>query len=493
MEYPVRGKPLTHQTRALNESGLKAGHAYFMDPGAGKTFTAIAEAGLLYLRDKIDGVLITAPNGPHLQWVDEQFPEWAAYPWHGLHNRMTPKVMKDALFAGTTLDACGVATINHDALRTPKGKEFIRKFREVYPRLYFVDDESQKMKDPKAARTCEAMAIAKKATASRILTGTPILKGLEDLWTQYEIACPGRNITGFTSHWTYKNYYCLLEPVYGRNVDPRAKKVVGYRNEEELMQRTRPYVSRVMSDEFMVGEKPSFMTVSCPMETRQAKAYMQMKELLLTQIDGEMITAKNALVALQKLQQLASGFIYHDEEFEPVDGEDERPDSDMEVKPYEMLGRNKINAVADLLENLDEPVLIWAPYRALQQQLMIEVNDMIERRKIGDRALYLYDGRDSILSWQKRPNGVMIANQAGGCGVGQNLQVCAANIYVANTFAAEARWQSLKRTDRIGQKRQVRVWDLVAPGTTDRKALKSLMEKEDISRKNIDGLRDLIV
>ena len=62
---------------------------------------------------------------------------------------------------------------------------------------------------------------------------------------------------------------------------------------------------------------------------------------------------------------------------------------------------------------------------------------------------------------------------------------------MANSFAAEHRWQSLKRTDRIGQERQVRVWDIITPDTVDLKVLRSLAEKEDISRRNIDGIREM--
>lgn len=490
IHYPVRGTPLQHQQRALEEANLKPGHAFYMDPGAGKTFTCIAEAGLLYLRGEIDGVIITAPNGAHEQWIDEQFPQWAAYPWRGMTNRMTPAKTKAWLTRAAHEDACGVLSINHDALRTPNGKKLVAAFLQQYPRIYFVDDESQKMKDQRAARTKAAIDIATRARYARILSGTPILKGIEDLFTQYEIACPKQGITGFHNYHAFRNYYCVLEQIYGRNVDPRAKKIVGYQNENELMRRTAPYVTRVMASEFMHGEKPSFMTVRAPMGDAQARAYLQMKELLLTQIDGQLITAKNALVSLQKLMQIAAGFIYPDAEFTTAD---EESDGGLgEGLRYEHLGNNKVDAVTTLLEGLDERVIIWAPYKALQQMLLIELGDLMERGKLGRRGVMQYYGSDSISWFREQPNGVLIANQGSGAGVGLNLQFCAANIYVANTFAAEHRWQSLKRTDRIGQERQVRVWDIVTPDTVDMKALRSLADKEDISRRNIDGIREML-
>lgn len=44
----------------------------------------------------------------------------------------------------------------------------------------------------------------------------------------------------------------------------------------------------------------------------------------------------------------------------------------------------------------------------------------------------------------------------------------------------------------MGQTRQVRIWDLTTPGTVETKVMKALEHKEDISRRNIDGLREFL-
>lgn len=483
-DYPVKGKPLMHQQRALREADMRSGHAYWMDPGAGKTFTTIAEVGLAYQKDDLDGAIIAAPNGPHEQWIDEQFPEWADFPWYGFTNRLTPARTRKALEKAGHMgrDAFGVLAVNHDALRTEKGQKLIEQFRKIYPRTAFILDESQKMKDHQAARTQGALHSARDAVHTRALSGTPILKGIEDLWTQYEVSHPGQMITGFDNVEAFRNYYCIIERVWGA-ADPRATQIAGYKNEDELMRKTAPYVTRVMSDEFMKGEKPSFMKINCPMTREQSLAYRQMKDMLVTKIDSGLVSAKNALVGLQKLQQIASGFVYLGDELITETG--------WTVRPYEWIGDNKINATISLLESLDEPVIIWVPYRAALEHLMTKVKAAMRKREIAPRPFFTYEDRATINAW-KEAGGILYANQAGGAGVGQNLQNAAANIYFSNTFAAEARWQSLKRTDRIGQTRQVRVWDLMSEDTVDWAVHGNLQRKEDISRSNIDAIREMI-
>jgi SNF2 family DNA or RNA helicase len=756
--YPILGTLRDHQVRALDEAGEKAGHAWFMDAGGGKTLTAIAEIGRLYENGKIDGVIVIAPMGPHEQWIDEQFPLWSGYRYTAIHNKQTPTQIKKFLEGRQT--RLGVLAINYDALRTPKGQALISAFRKKFPRIYLVIDESHKIKNPRAQRTKETLALALQSEYRRLLTGTPILKGLEDLWSQYEaveaglgwdhqpIALQKNGKVNTYGYIGYRAHYCKLAPVPS---NPRASRIVGYRNEEELRVRVRPFSTRVMADEFMKGEKPDFIKVRCEMSAQQKTAYLTMREHLLAMVDSGTITASNALVQMSKLQQIAClagdtevltdrgwialtsveeddkvwdgiewvrhqglqdmgikhtlhcagvrmtsdhlvltsggwrdaqsceglnrsevrlpdgriktwlkqqashmalslrlrfgshpavpvfeaagswpaslwmlsrkqdtrqnkhkavqhlvsrkaslhlpyieglaalwrgwghhvrqvGRVIHgvchghganlrgwayagpDQPPRPVfprelplgnhahsaeqpprqpmgrnatrsnasNGSGSRISVDRsnlaaapeqvwdlrnagprhrftvrpagggepivvhncgflidENKQITEIGSNKIDAAMDLIEQLDEPVIIWAPFVHLQT--------MMRERLIKEGLEEHIYSRDGVEAWKKDRRGILVGNQTSGLGVGMNLQHAAANIYLTNSFSSEARWQSVKRTDRIGQKHQVRVWDLIAPKTTDDKVLAALAAKEEISNRTIDGLRDMLL
>lgn len=490
MTYPVKGPARSHQVRALAEAWGHEGHCYFVDPGGGKTYLSIADAGRMYAEGLIDGVIIIAPNGVHEQWIDQQFPQWCGVPWKGHHNRAGKRALGEFLKprAMRPADALGVVAVNYEALRTKDGEALLEAFVALYPRYLLVVDESHKAKSPTADRTKETMRWALRARFRRILSGTPVLRGLEDLWSQYEICTPGLgwphepirllpkgkvHTYGFMG---FKSHYCITRELPS---NPRAKIIVGYRNEDHLRERVAPFVTRIKSAEFAVMEEPDVITVPTPMTAAQAAQYHLMENALMAQIDGGVITAQNALVQMGKLMQIAAGFLY-------------REDADDEQGPWQVLGSNKIDAALELLDQLDEPVLIWAPYRAQQQMLMIEMNDRVEMGKPEARPFFHYQGSASVAAWEATRNGVMFGNQGSGMGVGLNLQHAAANIYLSNTFSAEARWQSIKRTDRMGQTRQVRIWDLTTPGTVETKVMKALEHKEDISRRNIDGLREFL-
>lgn len=476
MKLPVKGTPKDHQLRALLEADLKPGHCFWMDPGAGKTFTCIAEAGTLYQRDAIDGMIIVAPMGPHEQWIDQQFPLWADYEYAGIHNKM-PKgsLLK---FFERKQRGMAVLSINYDALRTAGGSQILEAFTSRYPRFYLVVDESQKIKNPSALRTIETMRLALRASYRRLLSGTPILKGLEDLWSQYETAQPGlawryepialqRTARGekvkTSGYFGYRNHYCKMAPVPG---NPRAQRIVGYRNEEELREQVRSYTTRILAEEFMKGETPDFIPVPTPMSDRQKVQYKLMKDHLLAQIASGEVTAQNALVQMGKLHQIACGFLI-----------------DEEGQTHE-LGSNKIDAAMDMVEQFDEPLIIWAPFIHLQRMM----RDALVAAGYGDR---IYD-RYGVEQWKQDRAGILIGNQTSGLGVGMNLQHAAANIYLTNSFSSEARWQSIKRTDRIGQDRQVRIWDFITPDTVEGKVMQALADKQDISRRNIDELREML-
>lgn len=486
MTYPVKGKARSHQERALKEAWGHEGHCYFVDPGGGKTFLSIADAGRMYDEGLIDGVVIIAPNGVQEQWVDQQFPQWCGVPWKGHHNRAPRSKLKE--FFKRKHDALGVVAINYESLRTKDGEALLEAFTALYPRFLLVVDESHKIKAYDAQRTIETMRWALRARFRRILSGTPILRGLEDLWSQYETCIPGLgwphepirpaakgkvHTYGFRG---FKTHYCITRELPG---NPRAKIIVGYRNEDELRERVAPFVTRIKSEEFAVMEEPDIIEVPTPMTGPQAAQYALMENALIAQIDGQTITAQNALVQLGKLMQIAAGFLY-------------REDREDEAGPWQPLGTNKIDAALDLLDQLDEPVLIWAPYVAQQQMLLIELNDRVERQLPNARPFFQFQGSASVAAWEATRNGVLFGNQGSSMGVGLNLQHAAANIYLSNTFSAEARWQSIKRTDRMGQTRQVRVWDLTTPHTVEGNVMKALERKEDISRRNIDQLREVL-
>jgi hypothetical protein len=460
--WPLNGDPLDHQARALREAGLKPGHAFWVDAGGGKTGIALAEAVSLWRQNKIDAVLIAAPAGPHAQWITEQVPTWVKDHHIRAHNKMAPG--KVEAFLRNRTKALRFFAINYEAMITPNGRRLISRIFEAWPRVFFVMDESTRLKNPKAARTTACTEVGRMATYRRVLSGTPILKGLEDLFCPYDIVKPGA--TGFRNWFAYRNYYCQTAPVPGAR-SPHAVRIVGYRHQDELHENVAPYTTRIPSSEFARQSSPTFVRVDCPMTPAQSLAYRTMSKALLADLGTKILTVENALTKTAKLMQIASGFVIDEE------------------KVVTWLGQGKIDAVNNILDELDEPVIVFAPFIAM----MDAVEESLRARE--DRPVFRYRSRDDVDAW-KEAGGVLVGNQSSGLGIGQNLQNAAATIYMSNSFSSEARWQSLARTDRQGQTRQVRYWDLISPETIDVGVLDVLSQRENLSLMTLEGIRAVI-
>lgn len=493
VKWPTKGSPQPWHARAFEEAGLKPGHAFWVDPGGGKTFLTIAEAGHLYLTGKIDALLVVAPNGPHQQWVEEQFPQWAAYPWVGIHNRMTKTEIKRKLqeMKVEGRDAMGVAAINFESARVRSGWNFIDDFLALYDRVFLAVDESQNIGSPDAITTIALTELSKRMAYRRVMTGTPMTKGIEKLYSQYNLAFPYKcGFGGDGGYFAYRSFFCDLQRPEGRSVDPRAKVIVGYKNEDILMRNTAPYVTRIMEDEFGKGEAPIMSKVSCPMSNADRAIYDKMRQEMILDLERGQITVASALVKIGKLHQMASGFVYlPPSEEHVIMSKDRKTVERIAVRrgmdDVARFGDHKVKPIVDLVEQLDEHVIIWAPFTELQAM----IREALEQRL--DVPVMTYAQYDDIELWKKR-GGVIIGHQGSGMGVGLNLQFAAANIYAANDRRVEKRWQSLKRTDRPGQDRRVRVWDMVTPNTVDGQILRDFMEADKRVEKNINAMRGYV-
>lgn len=475
--WPVKFEPLDHQLLALQKSEGQRGHAYWIDAGGGKTFICIAEAGRLFVRDEIDCMIVIAPNGPHRQWVRKELPKFAKFEWHGTytgahktgkHGETHPS---NNFFNSGRTDKMAVFAINYESLGTPTVQRQIDWILSKYPRAFVVFDESQKAKGYKSARTRSAALLSGRVEFVRTLSGTPLLKGLEDLFTQYFLIDPTAigpfNPRRVDRNWSAaRDFYCKTASP-SRTSPSWVKMIVGYKNEVIFRERVAPISTRITEDMFGKKMGADFIDVPLVMNGLQRAAYNQMEELLLTQLEEGVITAENGLVQLGKLMQIASGFI-----------------KNTETEEVTWLSEGKIDATATLLESISGDVIVWSPYIPMLDNLEQVLSERFER-------VTRYREPSDVDVWQNK-GGIMIGNQGSGLGVGMNLQNAAANIYTSNSFSSEARWQSLKRTDRIGQTKQVRNWDLLMDGTVDHKVMANLDAKKDLAVMNVDALKEVL-
>lgn len=440
-------------------------------PGTGKTKMTIDICASKFLAGEIDGVaVIAAPKGVPRQWVEEALPEHmtSAVRYVATQWKPTRKTDRDVMSAHTK--RMRWITFNVEAFSTANSKaaKELEQFLKS-GRMALVWDESSRGKTPGAIRTKSILALAPHAALRMILTGTPITKGVEDLWSQYEFLDP--KIIGMSNYYAFRARYCVTVPSY--NGAPRgAVKITGYRNTEEFVRKIAPYTFVVPKD--VLGLPPkTYEELPVELTREQKMAYNALRHKLVDDLESMKIASPvNAAVRLIRLQQVLCGRVY------------EQP-SDLEEPPHpRAISSNRISTLLEYIDLSDgAPNVIWC--RFTDDILEIEA----ALKKAGRSPVVYYgdvddDARhDRKLTFMSGKASDFVANPAtAGMGLDGLQKVCQRSIWYSNSFNREHRWQGEDRIHRLGMMGTALNVDMVAPGTVDRLLLQSYKKTEDLIR-----------
>jgi SNF2 family DNA or RNA helicase len=123
-----------------------------------------------------------------------------------------------------------------------------------------IADEAHTIKNPKAKRTKAFLSLS--IPRRFMLTGTPILKHVDDLWTLLEYISPGQ----WGSYWSFTHKYC----VYGGY---KNKQIVGIKNEQQLINKLNDVMLRRTKEEVLDLPDVQYITRKVSLGDRQKKIY----------------------------------------------------------------------------------------------------------------------------------------------------------------------------------------------------------------------------
>jgi hypothetical protein len=452
---PLAEPPLyPHQLRALAQMRLRPTFGLFMEQGTGKTRVIVDRLGELHAAGEVTGVLVVSKKGVHRQWIEAEVPTWFNAPFTGQFwpvKKIDPPTAGKLAWFGINID--GLA-------RSKEGLQRVTEFCRQHPgKLAIVWDESQDGKDWRTSRHKVMMAIKPHSSFRFIATGTPIAKDLTDEWVQLKWL--DEPILGVKYVTTFRREYCIMGGFEGR-------QVVGHRNIARFKELTAPATFRATKEE--IGLLPKQFNIwPYDLTPKQLAMMRSLKSELEAVLDnGELVTAANAVSALSKFQQVASGFLI---------GENSEAH---EVMP---LARNpKLTAAIDWVNADDGAAIVWFRFREEARMLAhafaeagisyVEYHGGV-KDKDRERAkqLFLTEGGPKVF----------LANPQ-SAGTGLNLQGrCARALYFSNSFNSIDRWQSEDRIHRIGTKAICVYTDMVAKGSLDAYILRNLRKKKGLS------------
>jgi len=460
MGYTYKTKPFEHQRQALIEGAEKNNFAYFMEMGTGKTKVSIDNMAYLYQEEKVNVVLVVAPNSVYHNWKTE-------INTHCPINTTiyTHKQDKKFVYKSGTLHWF---LINVEAFSHKSGIKAVQGLiDEYYDTMCVIVDESTTIKNRSAKRTKSLIKIAEKIKYKRILTGSPITKSPLDLFSQCKFL--DENLLGFNNFYSFRARYCHMKAVQLSNGGRQISLPLYFTNLNELEKKVKSFSFRVKKDDCLDLPSKIYQKRLITLTSEQQNLYNSLRTFARAVFEDKEASYNNKLTEIIKLHQVCNGFFVSDEG---------------EKKP---LANAKLTELTNILEETDGKVIIWANYVHNIENIIETLN-----KKFGTQstvAIYgaiCVEARNSaVINFQENKNVKFFVGNPSTGGYGLNLTQATTVIYFSNSYNLEVRQQSEDRAHRIGQKNKVTYIDLVANKTIDEFILKALNKKLKISAQTL--------
>lgn len=460
--YEFRTNPFDHQLKAFIISRDRKAFALFHEQGCGKSKVLIDNSAYLYKKGELDTVIVIAPKGVHTNWITNEVPVHMPLDiplWTGVYKAsIKPKQLAAMIAAATEIkDKLRFITFNVEGFTSDKAKKLIEHWIRNSNCMVIVD-ESQRIKSPGAVRTKYITKICKHIKYRRIATGTPVTKGIENMFAQFRFLDP--LIIGHETFTAFRAEYCKMGGFENRSI-------VGYNNVPKLISLIDGYSHRVLKQDCLDIPDKIYKRHPFEMAPFQRNLYDQLRkndldelEKLMGEASGQKLAQSLAITKLLRLQQIACGW-YPEPKARPLP---ENP---------------RVDALEDIIEDYgDGKIIIWARFVA---------DILLIKERLGDDALTYFGGtkekdrEDAVKNFQDKNNRskFFISNKAGSTGL--TLTAAEHAIYYSNDFDLETRLQGEDRNHRIGTTKGVLYTDIEAEKSIDRKIINALRKKKSIA------------
>jgi SNF2 family DNA or RNA helicase len=280
------------------------------------------------------------------------------------------------------------------------------------------------------------------------------------------------------------DFYIMKTMILG----PRAfLKEVGVKNIDKLSALIAPHCFRVEKKDCLDLKDKCYKELFVPMTPKMRHHYDEMKKMLMTQLEGTIVTAANALSAMIKLQQMLSGYIKSD--VKNVMTDPIRYETVINHFFYnEDLGANGEKFII-FFRFLEEIKLF--KYMLRKMTVKGQCQDapiFFNPEENAEDQLVTYSGEENseertkaVERFQNDPTcRLFLASSAAARGL--TLTKAKHVIYFSQDFNLETRLQSEDRAHRIGQEDTVTYWNVICPNSIDMKISDALSKKQDISK-----------
>ncbi len=464
---PVKAHPYDHQQRAYefacrlfgltgSDPPSSRGVALLMEMGTGKSLTAIAVAGRLFLDRKITKMLIVAPLSILGVWLEE-FRKFADVPYSLVLLNGTGSRKSENLRQIST-NGLQVAVINYESAWRLEDE------LAAWDVDLIVCDEGHKIKTHNIAASKCMHRLGAKARYRMLLTGTIITNKAIDVFSPYKFLNPA--VFG-NSFYAFRNRYFDMTG-YGLHV-PVLKASMA----DELSRRIHSIAFRATKVECLDLPETTEIVRTVLLEPEAQSLYLDMVHDSMIQLREGEVTATNVLTRLLRLSQLTGGFLCQDDSDRPVS-----------------VSTAKLAALSDIVDSAAEDgkkIVIIA--RFLPE--IDAIRRMLEKKAIGYSVISgeIRDRDEQVRRFQEDPDTTVFVGQIATAGLGITLTAADTMVFYSLDYSMSNFEQAKARIHRVGQRNPCTYLYLVAAGTVDEKVLQALRDKADLARILIDEYR----
>ena len=390
------------------------------------------------------------------QYVSKEKPSLIVCPSSLMYNWMSEiekfKIDVDAVCVTGTQDVRkDIIKENHELYITTY--DYLRRDVELYMSMefeYIVLDEAQFIKNPKTKNAQSVKSLKSKHRLA--LTGTPIENGLSELWSIFDFLLPGYL---YSLNYFTKNFEKPIQMEDDKRQAQLQKLVSPF-----ILRRTKKQVLKDLPDKV---EKDLWLNLSPEEKQLYLANLAQVNEQLQQQLELEKVDSILILAMMTRLRQICCEprMLY-----ENYTGES-----------------TKFKMCLDLIETLkenDKKVLLFSSFTSIFDSFIEEFNRRGIKYHMITGAVDKKKRKEEVDAFQSDDSNVfLISLKAGGTGL--NLTKAQAVIHFDPWWNVSAQNQATDRAYRIGQTKNVLVYQLLMKNTIEEKIYEMQKRKKAMS------------
>jgi SNF2 family DNA or RNA helicase len=419
--------------------------------GAGKTAITLTALAAAVSDGYARRWLILAPKRVCTDvWPVERL-KWAA----GL--TMALAVGTPAQRAAALASDAEVVVMNYDNIQTLTDID-MRRFDGV------VFDELTRVKNPSGKRFKALEKLLKGVRYRWGLTGSFTSNGLEDVFGQCKIV--DQKLLGRSKGAFLQRYFVCINRDFGEWSPCKGSL-------EQIMATIKP-ATFVLEPGVYADKLPPLHTIELACDMADIKPYNVMKRDLMLELGSDQVIAANAAAVTSKLQQMASGFVYHS-----TSTASDRPGKFDVDKRAIWISDHKFDRLAELLdENQRANTIVVYNYKE-------ELAELLRRFPHAQTI----DDANAIERWNAGQIELLLIHPK-SAGHGLNLQHGGNKIvFVSLPWSLELYEQTVGRLHRGGQTQPVWCYLLLCNKTIDERIWSALRDKRAISDIALEELK----